>query len=1280
MKKPPSESSSQGDRKHPIETTSLVSTPSDSHSTKLNTIASKSKTCDSDTATAANITSDCSQQNTYSKPARIISITPVAISSNANVVHPTHNSSPALKRNYSHLPAITTTNTDTTITTTAARPSSTRSRRSANYTHRDSDRSVTDDSLALSSTGKHSPALAPLMSTTTSTVPLSPSAALPDLYSHTKKLPSIAGVDSRSPTKTPNRSEKLAADGQAQPPLNLPMSTNTRLRLHGPASITKLMMLISGLGLAILVTILYSTTTRQLDAKGCRMSFMRPGYFKFDDFDTEHTRFATKYSLYLYREGLIDDQNRAILKGTPVIFIPGNAGSYKQVRPIAAEAATYYNDVIANDEDAAKRGIRPLDIFTVDFNEDFTAFHGQTLLDQAEYLNEAIRFILSLYMDPSLNARDKELPDPTSVIILGHSMGGVVARTMLLRPNYQYNSINTILTMAAPHSQPPVSFDGNIVSVYDDMNAYWRWAYSQKWAIDNPLWHVTLVSVAGGSLDTVVPSDYSSIETLVPETHGFTVFTTGIPTVWTSMDHQAILWCDQFRKVVTKALYEVVDVHRASQTKPRAERMRVFRKWFLTGMEHDAEKQAPSREPTTLLTIGDNSTFISSPEERLVVRNLGTTSEPRAWLLPVPTHLSARGSRFNFMTDAKLDSPGEHGKLEVFLCSVHPIQPGHTGPIFTWTIDLSGGAQGSTRLACRSATPDVVLLPASTKDLHQPFYLDYDNAQPMFSYLEYYLDALSEHQFIAVVDKASSPSRNLVLAEFTDDSKSIRIKDVSIGRLAMFGVTAYLPATRPMVSEIKIPAIYSGLLAFRAEITGPKCGKQEHDPLFAPLVRQYTTQPYESKFHVNAHKMDIHLHGQSPYVSSLTSRSPVAAGLSLQLWVDPTCASHVRVDIQLDVLGSLGQMYMRYRTVFAAVPLAIVALTMMCQFSIYNDTGEFVTFLQALDMCFRSRLPWLLATCFGLLWLFHGDEAPAIMSSDSSAWQSHNGTLAPMLSSNRIDLLIGTSDLFFWYLIPLIGVICIGVCVALHYVTLLLTRLLNLAYMRVVTTLPLFPTEVPPRSRLAVTAVSLFLVWTFIPYQFAYLVACIVQLSTTVRALRQASESTPSPTGSSSANFHNYCHTILLLMLWVLPINLPVFVVWARNLMVHYWLTPFSSNHNMLSVVGFVLLVEQLRTMAMIPRATNPQRNNLQRIITGLLFAGTGIFAAVYGVSYAYLLHYLVNIICLWLVVVTYFSDSVPLSNMAAAFDSGVGSGIGSCGGGNASGSRSGSRKRGKTP
>lgn len=36
------------------------------------------------------------------------------------------------------------------------------------------------------------------------------------------------------------------------------------------------------------------------------MSYMRPSYIHFSEFDTEHTRFASKYSLYLYREQGID--------------------------------------------------------------------------------------------------------------------------------------------------------------------------------------------------------------------------------------------------------------------------------------------------------------------------------------------------------------------------------------------------------------------------------------------------------------------------------------------------------------------------------------------------------------------------------------------------------------------------------------------------------------------------------------------------------------------------------------------------------------------------------------------------------------------------------------------------------------------------------------------------------------------------------------------------------------------------------------------------------------
>lgn len=276
-----------------------------------------------------------------------------------------------------------------------------------------------------------------------------------------------------------------------------------------------------------------------------------------------------------------------------MLFIPGNAGSYKQARSIAAETARFFRDAVARDEGTLQTNTRNLDFFTVDFNEDITAFHGQTLLDQAEYLNEAVNYILSLYHDSRKATMDSDLMDPSSVIILGHSMGGIVARTMLVMPNYQSNSVNTIITMSTPHSTPPVSFDKQMVDTYEEINSYWRRSFSEKWANNNPLWHVTLVSIAGGGRDTIVPSDYTSISSLVPATHGFTVFTSSIPRVWVGIDHLEITWCNQFMKVLAAAMHDIIDVSRPAQTKPRAERMRLLKKWFLPGMELIAEKSLP---------------------------------------------------------------------------------------------------------------------------------------------------------------------------------------------------------------------------------------------------------------------------------------------------------------------------------------------------------------------------------------------------------------------------------------------------------------------------------------------------------------------------------------------------------------------------------------------------------------------------------------------------------------------------------------------------------------
>ena len=336
------------------------------------------------------------------------------------------------------------------------------------------------------------------------------------------------------------------------------------------------------------------------------MSYMRAMFAPFSDFDTEHTRFASKYSLYLYREGGVDEDTR--VKGVPILFIPGNAGSYKQMRPIAAEAAHYFQDVLREDGTSVNNGKRPLDFFTVDFHEELTAFHGQTLLDQAEYLNEAIAYILALYQDPQRSLRESGLPDPKSVIILGHSMGGIVARTMLRMPNYQEKSINTIITLSAPHARPPVSFDADMVATYNDVNTFWRQSYSMASRKENPLADVTLVSVAGGGLDTMIPSEYSSLTSLVPDTHGFTVFTSSIPNVWTGMDHLAIMWCDQFRKALVKAIFDVVDARRSFQTRVQPERVAALRKRLLTGMESVVQKASLDQGMLTFVLVKGDDT------------------------------------------------------------------------------------------------------------------------------------------------------------------------------------------------------------------------------------------------------------------------------------------------------------------------------------------------------------------------------------------------------------------------------------------------------------------------------------------------------------------------------------------------------------------------------------------------------------------------------------------------------------------------------------------------
>lgn len=87
----------------------------------------------------------------------------------------------------------------------------------------------------------------------------------------------------------------------------------------------------------------------------CKMSRMRPAYLDYSSqlhqftqdrsnhLDSLQLQLTKKYSLYLYRERFLHSKDEPDLKnGRPALFVPGNAGSYGQVRSVASSSAKWF--------------------------------------------------------------------------------------------------------------------------------------------------------------------------------------------------------------------------------------------------------------------------------------------------------------------------------------------------------------------------------------------------------------------------------------------------------------------------------------------------------------------------------------------------------------------------------------------------------------------------------------------------------------------------------------------------------------------------------------------------------------------------------------------------------------------------------------------------------------------------------------------------------------------------------------------------------------------------
>lgn len=140
------------------------------------------------------------------------------------------------------------------------------------------------------------------------------------------------------------------------------------------------------------------------DENACDMTYMfeYPQYIRVSLKGELEDQFP-RFGLYVYGEGFTTEKYRRMqFTGIPILFVPGNAGSHKQVRSLAS---------VSLRKSLNDRTPFHFDFFTVSFSEGYSALYGGVLMEQTEYLSHCIQKILQLYEGKH-----------RSIIIIGHSM------------------------------------------------------------------------------------------------------------------------------------------------------------------------------------------------------------------------------------------------------------------------------------------------------------------------------------------------------------------------------------------------------------------------------------------------------------------------------------------------------------------------------------------------------------------------------------------------------------------------------------------------------------------------------------------------------------------------------------------------------------------------------------------------------------------------------------------------------------------------------------------
>ena len=258
------------------------------------------------------------------------------------------------------------------------------------------------------------------------------------------------------------------------------------------------------------------------------------------------------YRLYRY---VFSGSGRAVGGGfrLGVLCVHGHGGGYKQFKAIAG---------------ALKEQMVDLEVFSVDFSEEFSAFSAKILERQGRFVSISISAV------EQFMRRMYESEEKIPLALLGHSMGGVSIRKALVEKGMDKMNVIHVSTLSSPHLQPVLTNNYDFDNFYRELNQQWGDMFSSRFG------NLTFISFTGGVLDVQIEPWTTDIRGIVPASNGMTVYSTSIPQYWSSLGHNEILYCPRFVALFARQFGDLFSSQGGSSVKAVKERIDSFKKTY----------------------------------------------------------------------------------------------------------------------------------------------------------------------------------------------------------------------------------------------------------------------------------------------------------------------------------------------------------------------------------------------------------------------------------------------------------------------------------------------------------------------------------------------------------------------------------------------------------------------------------------------------------------------------------------------------------------------------